>query len=100
MTAPACFDILAFEFGQFGFLFFLFQFVETHLEDLHGALAVLFLTAFILTLHDDAGRQVGDANGGIVLLHVLAACAPGPVGINAQIRFVDLDVDIVLNVRP
>jgi len=49
--------------------------------------------------HGDAGREVGDAHGGVGLVDVLAAGAAGPVGVGAHIRRVDLDLDGVVDHR-
>ena len=57
----------------------------------HRPGAVLVLGAFFLALHDNAGRQVRDANGRVSLVDVLTAGTRGFVGIDAQIRRVDLD---------
>src|SRR5688572_4346611 len=41
-----------------------------------------------------------DSDGGIILLHMLAACTASPVSINLQVFFIDLDVYVSLNIRP
>ena len=60
-------------------------------QHLHGLGLVLVLRAVVLALDHDAGRQVGDADGGIGLVDVLAAGAAGPVGVDAQVGRVDVD---------
>ena len=47
----------------------------------------------VLALHDDAGRQVGDAHRGIGLVDVLAARARGAKRVDAQVGGIDLDFD-------
>jgi hypothetical protein len=51
----------------------------------HGLGPVLVLGALVLALHHDARGQVGDADGGVGLVDVLAAGAGGPVGVDAQV---------------
>ena len=46
------------------------------------------LAAFVLTLHDDAGRQVCESDRAVGLVHVLAAGAAGPIGVDSHVRFV------------
>ena len=57
------------------------------------------LGTLVLALNNDAGRQMGDADGRRSLVDVLAAGAAGAVGIDAQVVWVDLDVNILLDVR-
>ena len=64
-----------------------------------AARAVLVLRALVLAFDHDAGRQVGDAHGRIGLVDVLAAGAGGAVGVDAQVRRVDLDFLDLLELR-
>src|SRR5690606_37293804 len=66
---------------------------QARLQNGHGAGAVLVLGAFVLALHHDAGRQVGDALRGVGLVDVLAAGAGGAVGVYPKL--VRLDVNLV-----
>src|SRR5699024_7506578 len=50
------------------------------------------LGAFLLTGHDHAGRQVGDADRGVGGVHALAALTGGTVNIHTDILLVDLDI--------
>jgi hypothetical protein len=43
----------------------------------------LQLRALVLALDDDAGGKVGDADGGVGLVDVLAAGTGGAVGVDA-----------------
>src|ERR1019366_10677461 len=63
---------------------------ELRFKDLHGARAVLVLTSFVLTTHDDARGQVRDADRRVGLVDVLTTGTRGPVGVHAQILLVDL----------
>ena len=49
--------------------------------------------------HDDARRDVRQADRGFGLIDVLAALAAGTVDVDAQIGFVDFDVDIIVDFR-
>ena len=80
-----------------GLLLFRFQFVEARLEHLHGAGLVLELRALILTLDHNAGRDVRDADGGFHLIHVLAAGAAGPEGVDLEVVVIDHDVHVLLD---
>ena len=62
----------------FGALFF----EEAGAEDDHGFFAVLELGAFVLHGDDDAGGEVGDADGGISGVDGLATVTAGAVDIN------------------
>src|SRR5690606_32612722 len=42
--------------------------------------------------HDEAGGDMGDADGGIRLVHVLAAGTAGAKGVDADVGLVDLDL--------
>ncbi len=64
-------------------------------QHLHRLRPVLVLRLVVLALHDDAGRHVGDADGAVGLVDVLAAGALRPVGVDAQVLVVDLDVDLL-----
>src|SRR6266853_4970203 len=53
---------------------------------------VLVLRARVLAFHDDAGRQMRDAHGGVGLVDVLAAGARSAVGVDAKVRGIQHDV--------
>ncbi len=70
---------------------------QPRLQERHRPRPVLVLRALILTLDYDAGWQVGDADGGVRLIHVLATRTRGPVRIDPQIRRIQIDgLDLVL----
>jgi hypothetical protein len=71
--------------------------VETPAQDLQGGGAILVLRSLVLALHDDLGRKVRDADGGVRLVHVLPAGAARAVGIDAQVLFLDLDFDVIVD---
>ena len=55
------------------------------------------LGALVLTLDDDAGRNVRDADRRLGLVHVLAACAARTEHVHAQVGGIQLDLDVVLD---
>ena len=76
------------------------QVVEAGLEHLHGHLAVADLAALVLAGDHDAGGQVGDAHRGVGHVDVLAARAARAVGVDAQVLVLDLDLDVLVDLRP
>src|SRR5260370_30914373 len=60
---------------------------------------VLVLRALALALHDDARRQVGDADRAVGLVDVLAAGTRGAIRVDAQVLVVDLDLDLLVDYR-
>ena len=70
------------------------------MQHLHRRRAVLVLRALVLARHDDAGRQVRDADRRVGDVDVLAAGAARPVGVDAQVLVVDLDLDVVGHLGP
>src|ERR1700674_597789 len=73
------------------------EFVKLRLENLHGDFAIFVLAAFVLALDDDAGGQLGDADGGFDFVDVLAAVAASAECVNAQVFGLDDDFDLVVN---
>ena len=55
------------------------------------------LRTLLLARDHDARRQVREAHRGVRLVDVLAARATRPVGVDAQVLVLDLDVDVVLD---
>ncbi len=53
------------------------------------------LAAFVLTLHDDAGRQMGQTDRTVGFVDVLPARAAGSERILPHVIFVDVDLDAV-----
>src|SRR5262249_22820784 len=69
-----------------------FHLVEPRAEHFHGLRAVLDLRLLVLLRHHQAGREVGEADGGIGGVDALAARPARAEGLDAQILLVDLDV--------
>src|SRR5690606_5183216 len=75
------------------------ELVEARAQHGEGLGPVAVLRAVVLTGDHDAGRQMGQADGAVGLVDVLPAGARGAVGVDAQILFVDLDLDAVVDHR-
>ena len=58
------------------------------------------LRAFVLARDDDAGREMREAHRGVGDVDVLAAGAARPVGVDAQVVLVDLDIDVLGQLGP
>src|SRR5690554_2651411 len=72
---------------------------QLRLELLHGEVAVGVLAALALAGHHDAGGLMGDPHRRVGGVDVLAAGAAGAVGIDAQVRRVDLHLEAVVDLR-
>jgi len=93
--------------GDFGFevlhlidllpFLFLLELIKAGGQHLHTHGLVLVLGAFVLALDDDPGRVVGDPDGGIGCVDVLAALARRAVRIDPDIFGIDVDFDRVIN---
>ena len=70
------------------------QLVEPGAQHLHGETAVLVLR-FLRRDDDEAGRQMGEADGRIRLVDVLAAGAARAHRIDADVLGPDLQVDVL-----
>ena len=92
--------LLAAELIELRLLLLHLQVVEPRLQHLHRRVAVLVLRSLVLARHDDAGRQVRDADGGVGDVDVLAAGAARAVGVDAEVLVLDLDVDVLGQLRP
>ncbi len=82
----------------FGLAFFFFQSRHARAEHFPGGSPVLVLAPFVLTLHDDPGRDVGQSNRAVGLVDVLPAGPTGPKRVRAYVIFIDFDFDVVGNV--
>ena len=72
---------------------------KSRARDLHGAVTVAVLRALVLAGNHDPRGQVGDADGRIGDVDVLAALPARPKGVDAQVVLVHLDLDAVVQVR-
>ena len=63
------------------------------------AIARFDLAALLLARDNDARRHVGDADGGVRRINVLAAGAGRAVGVDAAVALVDGDLDVVIDDR-
>ena len=94
LGAETDFAFFTVKFIHLGALFVLAALVDAGLEDVHGGGLVLDLGALVLADDDDAGGRVGEADGGVGGVDALAAFAGGAVNVDADIGFVELDVDV------
>ena len=69
--------------------------VEARAQHLHRLRAVLDLRALVLAGDDEAGRQVGDAHGGVGGVDALPAGAAGAVDVDAEVLLLDVDVHLL-----
>ncbi len=76
------------------------QIEQARLQDLHRRIPVAMLRPLVLARYDDARRQVRQADGRIRDVDVLAAGAARAIGVDAEVFFRDLDVDVVRQLRP
>src|SRR5258706_333892 len=74
-----------------------FQLVQARFQHRHGLRAVAVLRAIILALYHDARRQMRDAHRRIGLVDVLAARARRAVSVDAQVRGIDRDFDVLVH---
>ena len=72
--------------------FALLYFEELTAKHAHCRLSVLYLAALVLALHDDACREMGDADSGGGLIDMLTARAARPICIDTDIIGIYLDV--------
>jgi hypothetical protein len=100
LTAEADVLLLAAELIEPRLLLFQLQIVQPRLQDLHARGAILVLRSLVLARDDDAGGKVGDADGRIGHVDVLAAGAARPERIDSEVFVFDLDVDVVRQLRP
>ena len=99
MAAPADVRLGLLDGAEFRPALLLFQLVELGPQLLHRLVAVLVLGALALALDHSAGGQVRQADGGIRLVHMLAAGATGAVGVHPHLRHVQRYVNVVIEFR-
>src|SRR5690606_11173383 len=76
------------------------QFIELGSEDLHRRLAVAMLRPLILTLYNNARRDMGDAHRRVGYVYVLPTGSRRTIGIDPEILLFNLDLlCIVFNFR-
>src|SRR3990172_11393323 len=92
LVAPTGRDVLALEARLLLGLALHFELQEAGFEDLERQVLVAALGALVLTADGDAGRDVGDADGGGVLLYVLATVTAGAEDVYAEIVGAEVDL--------
>src|SRR5262245_36000251 len=85
LTAPV--DILLTIFNYLSRLSLLLELalIQTSLQDLHRKSSILMLRTLVLTGHYNSGRKMGQSNGGIGLIDVLAARSTRSISIDSEI---------------
>ena len=68
---------------------------QTCTQHFHCLELVLQLRLLILLADDDAGRDVGDANGGVGGIHALSTGSRRAEDIDTQILVFDLEIDLL-----
>ncbi len=96
LVAPAGLDVLALELADLLLLLLERTLEQPGLEDLDRHLLVLGLAPLVLALGDDAGLEVGQADGRVGLVDVLAAGALRAEGVDPDLVPVELDLDVVV----
>ena len=81
--------------GNGGVLLGPLHLIEPGPQDLHGLILVLILAPLVLALHHKARGQVGDADGGLCLVHVLAAGAGSAVCVDLQVLGVNGELHLL-----
>ena len=77
----------------------LLQKIQLCFEHLHRFILVLMLRTLVLALYDNPRRDMRDTDRGRRLVDVLSACPARTVRIDTQIVHIDLDIDILLDIR-
>src|SRR5262249_56252533 len=74
-----------------------FPLVEPRAQHLPSLRPVAVLGTVVLAHHRDVGRDVGEADRRLRLVHVLPAGAAGAHGVDAHVRLLDVDVDAIVD---
>ena len=73
--------------------------IQARFQHPHRCRPVAMLAAVGLTGHDDPGRQMRQPDRALRFVHVLPAGTRRPIGIDAQVAFVHLNLDRVVHDR-
>ena len=99
LASPRDVELTVFDGLRLGFLLFQLELEHSCTQDLHTDVLVFMLRSFVLTLDDDPGREMGNADRRIGRIHVLPAFASRSIGIDSQVFFVDYDFNLVVDLR-
>ena len=97
LGAEADVELGVFELLGDGLLLVELVLVEARAEHLHRALFIFVLRALVLAAGYEAGGEVGDADGRVGGVDVLAALAAGSIGVDAEVVGLDVDDDGVVD---
>ena len=99
LAAPADIGFVIFHRLFLGIFLLHLQFIKLRFHLLHGLVFVLVLGTVVLALGHDPGRDVGNTHRRFGTVNVLTARAGRAINVNAQIRRVDFDINIIINFR-
>src|SRR5262245_17731030 len=88
-------DLRAARGGELLLLALTLELEQARAEDAQRLGLVLKLRFLVLHRHDEAGRQVGDANGRVSRVHALAPWPGRAVDVDLEVVRVDLDLDLL-----
>jgi len=84
---------------QFFFPLALVVIVKAGAKDLHGGGAILMLGSLVLAGDHNAGRDMGNPHCGVGRVHVLTSVTARTKGFDAEVLFVYLDFNLILDLR-
>ncbi|KPW50728.1 Uncharacterized protein ALO88_05605 [Pseudomonas syringae pv. antirrhini] len=76
-----------------------FLLIQTGPQHFHGGVLVRMLGTFVLATDHSVGRNVGNTYRRVGGVYVLTTGTRGAVGVDTQIRRVDVDFDVVIDFR-
>ncbi|MNN55436.1 hypothetical protein D3C81_1703110 [compost metagenome] len=99
LAAPGYIRLLAPNGIKLLLLFLQLAFIQFGTEHRHRTLTVFDLGAFILTRHDDSGRNMRNPYSRVCRIDMLTTGTTGTVRIDFQILCTNLDINIIRNFR-
>ena len=97
LRTPGYLRKVPFDFLQIFLVLLLRKIHQFGHQYLHGDFTILVLASLILTGDDDVGRNVGDTDGRIGFVDVLAAGPAAAVGVYADVIGIDIRLPAALN---
>src|SRR5690606_18547879 len=97
LVAPPDVGLASLDLVLLGPLLAHLELIEPSPQHVHRLVLVPVLRPVVLALHDHSRGQVGDAHRGLGPVHVLAARAGGAIDVDAQVGWIDLDLDRVVD---
>src|SRR4051794_24155846 len=100
LAAEGDIPLFSAEFVERRLLFLRLQIEEPRPEDLHRLRAVLVLRPLVLAGDDDAGWKMRETDRGVRDVDVLAPRAARAIRVDAEILFLDVDLDVLGQLGP